>query len=39
MISQSNPKLSKQLPEIESLNKESGEEPIWRKYDDFNSSK
>jgi hypothetical protein len=41
MISPSSSKLSSKLPKIEadSLNEEADEEPIWRQYEDFNSSK
>lgn len=41
MTSSVNSKLLDKLSktEIDSLDKESKEEPIWRQYDDFNSSK
>jgi hypothetical protein len=40
MISSSNSKILEKLSkiEIDALNKESTEEPIWRTYDDFSGS-
>jgi hypothetical protein len=40
MISSTNSKILEKVSkiEIDSLNEESKEEPIWRKYDDFSGS-